>query len=168
MDFQDLAQTALRTVVIYVFILIVMRFLGKRTVGNFTAFDLIVAFIISEVVDEPIYGDVPLVQALLVIALVAALHYGNSLFSYLSPAFDHLTGGSPRLLIKDGQLQRDAMRAEHVPEAEVESLLREQQIDDIREVKLGTLEVNGQLSVIKTEQAKELQKGDLPHKNERK
>jgi uncharacterized membrane protein YcaP (DUF421 family) len=161
MDVNDLLATALRTVVIYVFVLIVVRLLGKRTIGNHRTFDLIVAFIIGEVVDEPIYGDVPVLQALVVIALVGGLHYLNSYLGYRSQRFDELTGGAPRVLIRRGEIDRKAMAAEHVNDEELESMLREQEIEDVKEVKQGTLETNGTLSVIKTDEARELQKSDL-------
>lgn len=164
MDLTDLAYTAGRAIVIYVFVLIVVRLLGKRTVGNFTAFDLIVAFIISEVVDEPIYGDVPMQQALLAIAAVAGLHYLNSFLSYRSKRFDELTAGKPRLLVENGKMLHDAMAAEHVNEQELFSMLRENQIDDLEDVARAVLETNGQLSVEKTQAAKELEKRDLKTK----
>src|SRR5688500_14131183 len=92
MELQELLMTALRASVIYVFLLLVIRILGKRTVGNFSAFDLIVALILGEVVDEPIYGDVPMLQAMMAIAIIAAWHFGNSYLSTRSAAFDRLTG----------------------------------------------------------------------------
>jgi uncharacterized membrane protein YcaP (DUF421 family) len=171
MDIQELAMTAARTAVIYIFLLIVLRVLGKRTVGNFTPFDLtvgnftpfdlVVAFMMSEVVDEPIFGDVPLVQGLLAITMVALLHFANSYLSFRSLTFDKLVGGEPKVVIRDGELQWDEMASERINEEELCSLLREQQVDDIQEVKRGTLETNGVLSVIKKEEAKELQKGDV-------
>jgi uncharacterized membrane protein YcaP (DUF421 family) len=161
MDLQELAMTALRATAIYFFLLVVVRLLGKRTVGHSTAFDFIVALILGEVVDEPIYGDVPLVQALLVIAVIGGWHAVNAYLSYRSQTFDHLIGGSPTVLIRDGQLDRRALRAQRVNEGDLQSLLRLQQIDDVDEVKLATLEPNGQLSVIKADHARELRKGDL-------
>jgi uncharacterized membrane protein YcaP (DUF421 family) len=161
MDIHELAMTALRASIIYVFLLVIVRFLGKRTVGSATAFDFMVALILSEVVDEPIYGDVPLVQGLLVIAVVAGWHAVNSYLSYRSKRFDRLTGGGPTELVRNGALVRDGMRKERVNEGELWSLLRLQGIEDLRDVKRATLEPDGLLSVIKTDGARELQKRDL-------
>lgn len=161
MELQELVNTATRTFVIYVFVLIVMRLLGKRTVGNFTAFDLVVAFIISEVVDEPIYGDVPMIQAMLVIGLIALLEFVNSALGYRFPRFDRWVEGTPRVMIRDGQPQPDAMRAERINAQELASMLREQGIEDLADVRLGTLEMNGQLSVLKTESTRTLQRRDI-------
>ena len=161
MDIHELAMTALRATVIYVFLLVVVRMLGKRTVGAATAFDFMVALILSEVVDEPIYGDVPLVQGLLVIAVVAGWHAVNSYLSYRSQRFDRLAGGGPTVLVKDGEIVRKAMRQERINEEELWSLLRLQGIDNLADVKEATLEPDGLLSVIKTEDAQELRKRDL-------
>ena len=161
MDLHELVMTALRATVIYVVLLVVVRLLGKRTVGQATAFDFMVALILSEVVDEPIYGDVPLLQALVVIAVVGGWHAVNSWLSYRSPRFDRLTGGEPTVLVKHGMMDRDGMRRERINEEELWSLLRLQGIDDLRDVKEATLEPDGLVSVIKTDEARELQKRDL-------
>jgi uncharacterized membrane protein YcaP (DUF421 family) len=161
MDVRDLALTALRASMVYVFLLVVVRLLGKRTVGNFSAFDLIVALILGEIVDEPIFGDVPLVQAFVAIVVVAGWHYLNSYLTSRNTAIERLTSGEPRVLVKDGKPVKEAMAIEHVNEEELMSLLRLHEIDDLREIKRATLEPSGTLSVIKTEEAKELQKGDL-------
>jgi uncharacterized membrane protein YcaP (DUF421 family) len=161
MDFHDLALTALRATIIYVVLLVVVRLMGKRTVGSATAFDFMVALILSEVVDEPIYGDVPMAQALVVIGVVAGWHTVNSWLSYRSQRWDRLTGGEPTVLVKDGVMDRDGMRQERVNEEELWSLLRLQGIEDLHDVKEATLEPDGALSVIKRESARELQKGDL-------
>jgi uncharacterized membrane protein YcaP (DUF421 family) len=161
MDFHELAMTALRATLIYVFLLVAVRLLGKRAVGSATAFDFMVALILSEVVDEPIYGDVPLVQGLLVIAVVAGWHGVNSYLSYRSERFDRLAGGEPTVLVKNGAIVRRGMRKERINDEELWSLLRLQGIEDLRDVKEATLEPDGLLSVIKTDGARELQKRDL-------
>jgi uncharacterized membrane protein YcaP (DUF421 family) len=162
MDTQELVMTAGRAVLVYVVFLVIIRLLGKRTVGNITPFDLLIALILGEVVDEIIYGDVTLVQGFTAVIVVAVLHWLNSWFSFKSPSFDKLTAGSPTVLVKDGELQRDGMAQERMSEAEVWEELRLHEIDDLKEVKQACLETTGQVSVIRQEWAKELQKGDLP------
>jgi uncharacterized membrane protein YcaP (DUF421 family) len=161
MDWQELVLTALRATLIYTFLLVVIRLLGKRTIGHSTAFDFMVALILGEVVDEPIYGDVPVVQALVVIAVIAAWHWVNSWLSYRSPWIDWLTAGVPRVLVRDGAIDRAAMAKELVNEEELWSMLRENGIERLEDVKTATLESGGKLSVLKTAEARELRKGDL-------
>lgn len=161
MDSQELLLTAGRTAVIYVFLLVVVRLLGKRTVGNFSAFDLIVALILGEVTDEAIFGDVPMAQGLLAIVVIALLHFANSVLSCRSEAFDKLTAGAPSVLVRNGKVMRKALALERINEQELNSMLRLKEIEDVDEVKEARLEPSGQVSVIKVDAAKELQKGDL-------
>ena len=161
MDWQELAFTALRATLIYVVLLVVIRLLGKRTIGHSTAFDFMVALILGEVVDEPIYGDVPVAQAVVVIGVIAAWHWVNSWLSYRSQRIERLTAGPPRVLVRDGAIDRSAMAKELVNEDELWSMLREHAIERLEDVKTATLEPSGKLSVLKTEQARELQKSDL-------
>jgi uncharacterized membrane protein YcaP (DUF421 family) len=161
MDYQELAMTAARASVIYFFLLVLIRMLGKRTVGNFTAFDLIVALILGELVDGPIYGDVPLIQGLVALVVISGWAYLDEHLSYRFSVIDRLTGGSPTVLVRDGEIDWKGMAEERINEEELWSLLRLQQIEKLEDVKQATLETNGELSVIKTEEAKELEKGDL-------
>src|ERR671920_260227 len=75
MDVHELSMTALRAVAVYFVMLLVIRVSGKRAIGNFTAFDLLVALMLGEVVDEMIYGDVTMAQGLIAIVVVTALQY---------------------------------------------------------------------------------------------
>jgi uncharacterized membrane protein YcaP (DUF421 family) len=161
MDVQELLFTALRASAIYVFLLVVLRLLGKRTVGHATAFDFMVALILGEVVDEPIYGDVPMAQALVAIGVIAGWHYVNSWLSYRSPRFDHLTGGSPTVLIRDGVIDRRGMRTERVNHEELWSMLRLNGIERLEDVREARLEPDGMLSVVKTDAAQEARREDV-------
>ena len=161
METQELLMTAARAVAVFVAMLVVIRLLGKRTVGNFTAFDLLVALMLGEVVDEIIYGDVTLLQGGVAIATVAAAKYATSVLSYWGHGFEKVLEGSPSVVVKDGEFQPEAMRSELMSEKEVAAALRLQGIDDFREVKLATLEVDGIVSVIRHDWAETAQKGDL-------
>jgi uncharacterized membrane protein YcaP (DUF421 family) len=161
MDTEELLLTAGRAIAIYVVMLVVLRFLGKREVGNFTAFDLLVALMLGEVVDEIIYGDVPMIQGLLVIIIIAGAEYVTSWVSYMNHSADKLLDGVPTIVISNGQLQREGMRKERMNEQEIMGLLREKEIEDLREIKLAVVEVGGNLSVIKHRWAEPLQKADL-------
>src|SRR6185436_18251866 len=114
-----------------------------------------------EIVDEIIYGDVSMPQGGTAIGVIALCQYATSWLTYKNHGMDKLLDGVPSVLIQNGQLMHEAMRKERVNEQEVMALLREQQIDDLREVKLGVLEINGQLAVIKQSWAEAVQKGDL-------
>jgi len=161
MSSHDLWMTALRAVAVYGLALLVIRIMGKRTVGNFTAFDLLVALMLGEVMDEIIYGDVPFAQGTVAIVTIASAHYANSWLSYWGHGFDKLLEGTPTVVVRDGQLQRKGMRAERMNENDVRAELRLNDVDDLEEVRLAMVETDGQVSVLRQEWARTLQKGDL-------
>jgi uncharacterized membrane protein YcaP (DUF421 family) len=162
MDWQELGYTALRTSAVYLVMLFVLRLLGKRSVGNLSAFDLLVALMLGEVTDEIAYGDVDLAKGFTVVGIIAAWHFVNSWASWRWSWFDHLTSGSPRTLVEHGRIDRDALAHERINEDELWSNLRAQGIEEIEEVKTATLEPSGQISVIQEDWAKPIQKKDLP------
>jgi uncharacterized membrane protein YcaP (DUF421 family) len=158
---QDVLLTAGRALAVYVIVLFVIRLLGKRTIGNFTPFDLLVALMVGEVVDEIVYGDVAFAQGLAVIGTVAAAHYANSWLSYWRHGLDTVLEGTPTPIVRDGVLHRPGMRRERLNDEDVRSELRLQGIDDLREVKLAMVENNGVVSVILQDWARPAQKADL-------
>lgn len=160
-DVMELLYTALRASFVYVFLLIIVRLLGKREIGNTSAFDLIVALILGEVVDEIIYGDVTMLQGVVAILVVAIWHLVNSWASFKSAFIDKLTGVSPTVMVKNGQIQRKNLAKERLNEEELLSELRMMGVDDVKEVKQATLEPNGKVSVIQEDWAKPVQRQDL-------
>ena len=161
MDPQDLLLTALRASLIYFFLLVVVRILGKREVGSASAFDLIVALMLGEVVDEAIYGDVSMAKGMLAIGVIAAWHLINAYASYRSKRIHALTGGTPEVLVQSGQIQRDALGKERMHEEELYAEMRMLGVDDLSEIKLATLEPSGKVSVLLEDWAKPVQKQDV-------
>ena len=161
MDPHELAMTALRAVAVYVLMLATIRLLGKRTVGNFTAFDLLVALMLGEVVDEIIYGDVGMAQGMVAIAVIAAAQYSNSWLSYWDHGMDRILEGTPTTIVEDGALQRGGLRAERMNEKDALAELRLQGVEDLREVRLARVEVDGQVSVIRQDWASPVQRADV-------
>jgi uncharacterized membrane protein YcaP (DUF421 family) len=160
-DAGELAQTAARALAVYALMLVVIRVLGKRTVGNFTAFDLLVALMLGEVVDEIVYGDVTLAQGVTAIAVVALAHYANSWLSYMDVRLGRVLEGAPVAVVRDGALVREGMRGERMNEKDVMAELRHEGITDLREVKLAMVEVDGVVTVQRHDWAEPVQKADL-------
>ncbi|HXG65362.1 MAG TPA: YetF domain-containing protein [Blastocatellia bacterium] len=161
MEIQELIMTAVRALGVFAIVLVIIRLSGKRTIGNFTAFDLLVALMLGEVVDEIIYGDVTFTQGVVALLVIALAQYGTSWLSYWQHGLDKILEGAPTVIVKDGKLQRDGMRHERMNEKDVMAELRLNAIDDLREVKLAAVEHDGQVSVIKQDWAEPVQKGDF-------
>src|SRR5919109_4220215 len=113
-DVNELLYTAVRASFVYVFLLLIVRVLGKREIGNTSAFDLIVALILGEVVDEIIYGDVTMLQGMIAIVVVAIWHLVNSWASFKSQIIDRLTGAPPTVVVKNGRIQRENLAKERL------------------------------------------------------
>lgn len=161
MDPKELLFTAARSLALYVLMLIVIRVLGKRTIGNFSAFDLLVALMLGEVVDEIIYADVPFVQGTLAILVIAAAKYASSWLAHSSDFLNRLLEGRPTMLVRGGKVIKEGLRTEIMHPLELMASLRLKGIQDIREIKLAVMEVDGIVSVIKEEWAEPVQKQDL-------
>ena len=161
MEPHELLMTAVRAAAIYALMLAVIRLSGKRTIGNFTAFDLLVALMLGEVVDEIIYGDVTFTQGAVAIVTVALLHYANSWMSYWDHGTDKVLEGTPSVIVRSGRLEREGMRKERVNEKDVMAELRLRGITALEQVKLATIENDGQVSVLREDWAEPIQKRDL-------
>jgi uncharacterized membrane protein YcaP (DUF421 family) len=161
MDPQELLMTATRALAVYVLMLVVIRALGKRTVGNFSAFDLLVALMLGEVVDEIIYGDVRFIQGTVAIVVIGALAYIDSLLSYWDHGMEAILEGKPAVVVRDGEYDRAGMRSERMNEKDVLGHLRTAGIHDMREVHLAVVEHDGTVSVLKQPWAEPAQKADV-------
>jgi uncharacterized membrane protein YcaP (DUF421 family) len=143
-------QIVLRTVVIYLVVLIGVRLSGKREVGQMTPFDLVLLLLISNSVqnamtgpDTSVFGGVAAAITLLLMNyLIAEVSGGNR-------RFRKLVEGQPTLLVHDGQTINAHMAKEHVSMDELERALREHGINNYHDVALAVLEVDGSISCLK-------------------
>ena len=161
MDAKELLMTAARTLAVYVLILAVVRALGKRTVGNFSAFDLLVALMLGELVDEMIYGDVRFIQGTVAIVTVGAISYADSWLSYWDHGMEAVLEGKPTIIVKKGEFHRPGMRQERMNEKDVLATLRIQGVRDMREVEYALVEHDGTVSVQHYEWAEPPIKADV-------
>src|SRR5688500_6593131 len=116
-DTRELLLTAGRSVAVYALMLFVIRALGKRTVGNFSAFDLLVALMLGEVVDEIIYGDVRFAQGAVAVVAIAGFAYLDSWLAFASRRMESVLEGTPTVVVRDGEFDRRGMRDERMNES---------------------------------------------------
>ena len=161
MDSHELLMTSARAVAVYGLMLIVVRVLGKRTIGNFSAFDLIVALMLGEVVDEIIYADVRFIQGTVAIVTLGAIAYADSLLSYWDHGMEAVLEGKPTIVVKRGEFDRKGMRQERMNEKDVLGALRTQGIRDMREVEYAVVEHDGTVSVVPFDWSQPASKADV-------
>lgn len=157
----ELGRVALRAAAMYLYLLVLVRIAGKRTVGNFTAFDLLASLMIGDVIDEVVYGDQPLSRGFVAVGVLVAMHFVNAFLSSRSAALDRLTGGAPTVLVRHGRVDRAALQKEMMHENDLMSLLRIADVQAIDDVVQAILEPSGQLSVQRVAAARPAEKRDV-------
>lgn len=143
-------QIVLSAAAVYLFLLVIFRLSGRRTLGQMTAFDFVLVLIISETTQQALTGtDYSLTRCFLVVLTLIAL---DNLLGHLkrkSPAVDRWLDGCPMILVKDGRLLEDRCRMMLVDEHDVLAAARVQEgISDLDRIHLAVLETDGKISVI--------------------
>ena len=144
-----LGEKILRSVVIYVFILLAFRFTGKRQVGQLTPFDLVVLLIISNVVQNAVIGpDNSLGGGLLGAVVILALNWLVVELTFRSKRLRRLLEAEPTLLVHNGRILHDNLRRERLTLDDLHAALRRAGVADLEHVRVAVLEENGGISVI--------------------
>ncbi len=142
-------ELSLRVALVYSVLLLLVRLSGKRTVGQFTPFDLLVVLLLSEAVSAGLVGGDQSVSGALVAAVtLVALNWLVALATARSARLQTLVEGAPVLIGRSGRLYQDALKRNHVPLKDVERALREADCD-LKDLKYAFLEVDGGISVLK-------------------
>jgi uncharacterized membrane protein YcaP (DUF421 family) len=141
-------QLIVRTLAIYVAILVAFRVFGKREVGQFTLYDLVFVLLVANAVQPAITGpDTSLSGGIVIIATLAVVNYAVGRLEPLR-FFNRFLGSEPTVLIKDGVYLDPALRREGVDRSLCDTAIREHGVSDVAEVKLGVLEPDGTISIV--------------------
>jgi uncharacterized membrane protein YcaP (DUF421 family) len=140
-----------RTIIVTFLILFIIRWLGNKGLGQLTTFELIILVGLGSAVGDPmIYAEeISIPQAFTAIIIVVILFKVFDYFTMKSHRFSKLTVPEAILLVKDGEMVDNGLHKARIDDREFESYMRIHGIEDISEVKLSYLEVNGQVSFIK-------------------
>ena len=151
-----------RTVLIYFIVLIVIRLMGKREVGQLSPFDFVVAIIIAELAAIPMESiNIPLWQGIVPLATLGLLEVIISLVTFNQPVLRKIFNGQPQVIIENGNLCKDEMRRARYSLDDLLSQLRDKGIANICDVEFAMLETCGKLSVIPKSQKRPVTPGDL-------
>jgi uncharacterized membrane protein YcaP (DUF421 family) len=142
-------EKVLRSLVVYLFLLLAFRVLGKRQVGQLTPFDLVVLLIISNVVQNAIIGpDNSLGGGLIGAAVIFLANYVVVELTFRSKRARRLLEAQPTLLINNGRILHENLASERVTLDDLKAALRRSGVDDVEHVRVAVLEENGAISVI--------------------
>lgn len=141
-------ELPVRAALIYAALLVMVRVSGRRTVGQFTPFDLLVVMLLSEAVSSALNGGEDSVTGgLLAAATLVVLNISVAFLTSRSAGARVVFDGRPVLIGSDGVLYDDALRAHRIPRADVEQALREADCD-LHDMQLAVLETDGKISIL--------------------
>lgn len=138
-----------RTAFLYLAVLLAIRIMGKREVGQLSAFDLVVAIMIAELAAMSMENiDMPLHEGLIPIFTLVALEILLSFISLKSHTLRGIVDGYPSILIANGKILEKEMRKQRYNVSDLLGQLREKDVPNIADVQYAVLETSGELSVI--------------------
>ena len=136
-----------RTVVVYIVVIVAMRLMGKRQLGELQPAELVTTFLISNVasicIDEP---DLPLAASVVPIFLIAALEILNSTAAWFFPRYAQLLFGKPVTVLRNGEIDQNALAHLRITAADLSEALRGKDIFTPEDVIWGVVEPNGSIS----------------------
>ena len=144
-------EIILRTAVVYIVVLVLLRVAGKRELGQMSTVDLVVILVISNAVQNAMTGgDNSLIGGILAACTLVAM---NLLFDRVGirlPVLENLFTSEPTLLLEDGKPVDKACQRENISLEDIEMSAREHGIDDLNDVRAAILERDGSISIIPT------------------
>ena len=158
--------TVYRTLVLYLVVIIAIRLMGKRQIGDMQPGELVVTLLISEIAAMPLQDtDQPLLYGISAIATLVTLEIAISVLSLKSFFLRKLLSGKSVVLIKDGIIDLGRLKKVRMTVLDLVELLRGQQVFDISTVSFAVLETGGSLSVLLKSGAQPATAADVGAKN---
>ena len=146
-DFKMMIAVIFRTTIVTLLIVFVIKWLGNKGLGQLSTIELIIILGLGNAVSEPMLNptETSIPQGFTVIIIAIAIF---KMYDYLTTRykkFSKMIVSKPILLVKDGKFLEDSMMKARISEEEFESYLRLSGTDDISDIKLSYLEINGQV-----------------------
>ena len=141
--------TFFRAVILYIFVLIVMRLMGKREIGQLQPFELAISIMIADLSTVPMADiGIPIFNGIIPILGLLVMHLIISILNLKSIKAREIICGKPRILIYRGKIDEKALRKERFTINELQERLRGNNIVNISDVEYAILETSGQVTVI--------------------
>ena len=142
-------ELVLRSAVVYAFLIVLLRFTGKRQIGQLAPFDLVLLLVLSNAVQNSMNGgDNSLVGGLVSAATLVALNYVIGSATFKNKRLEALIEGRPEVIIHNGHVFEDVMRRAKLTHHELTAALRQAGCSCQEEVQTAILENNGSISVV--------------------
>lgn len=142
--------TFFRAIVLYVIVLIVMRLMGKREIGQLQPFELAISIMIADLASTPMTEiGIPITNGIVPILGLLIMHLLISTLNMKSIKIREIVSGKPRILIYRGRIDEEALRRERLTINELQEKLRSKDVVTISEVEYAILETSGEVTIVK-------------------
>jgi uncharacterized membrane protein YcaP (DUF421 family) len=143
-------DVVMRGLAIYIFLMLVFRVAGKRTLSDVTTFDFVLLLIIAEATQQALLGeDFSVTNAMVLIVTLIGIDIALSIWKQHSPRLAQVLEGVPLVIVEDGKPLRDRMDKARVDDEDVMTAARELQgLERMDQVKYAVLERNGGISIV--------------------
>lgn len=139
----------IRTLIVYIVLICVMRLMGKRQIGELEITDLVTTLLISEIASLPITNqDIPLSHAVIPMILLLALEVTSSVILIRLPRLKNLVSARPTMLMKNGVLNQQALREMRMSMDELISEARQQGYSSLEQIDYAILEKDGKMTIL--------------------
>lgn len=147
-------EAVLRALAVYVFLLIIFRISGKRSLSQITTFDFVFLLVIGEATQQALLGDdFSITNGIIVITTLVGLDIALSLIKQRSKAFERVIESVPLVILEDDKPIKERMDKERVDEADILARARELQgLERLDQIKYAVLERSGGITIIPKEQ----------------
>ena len=143
-------QIIVRASVMFVFLFIVMRSMGRKELAELSAFELILIIVMGDLIQQGVtQQDNSLTGAITAISTFVVWMLALSYLSFKNKRLRTIIDGRPVIIVRDGEPQANMLKYERLSLGEVEDAAREQGIADLHDVKVGVLESDGSFSFIR-------------------
>lgn len=141
--------TFIRAIILYIVVLIVMRLMGKREIGQLQPFELAIAIMIADLAAVPMSElGIPLTNGIIPILALLVMYMIISVLNMKSIKFRKVISGQPSLLIYRGRIDEKILKKERITVNELQERLRVDNIFNLSDVEYAILETNGEVTVI--------------------
>ena len=141
--------TFFRSILIYIFVLVVMRLMGKREIGQLQPFELAIAIMIADLASIPMTDPgIPISNGIISILGLLVMHLIISIINMKSMKAREIICGRPTILIYRGKIDEKALKRERFTINELEERLRGNNVTSLGDVEYAILETSGQVTVI--------------------
>ena len=152
-----LLEKVVRSIAVYVFLLLALRLGGKRELAQLNTFDMVVLLLLSNTVQNAIIGsDNSLLGGLIGASVLLVVNYGVVRSSFHHPALARALVGSPTVLVDHGTTLDDNLSRSLISKEELAAAIRRQGAHDVSAVETAVLEANGTLTVEQHDHVQEL------------